>query len=99
MMDTSGSMGIFEKYIARSFFFWMVRFLRTKYEKVEIVFIAHHTEAKEVPRTFFHQRGKSAALSVPPPIGKRWKLSTALSTQPLQYLSFPLFRWGQSHFG
>ncbi|MGG3245878.1 DUF444 family protein, partial [Brevibacillus formosus] len=35
MMGTSGSMGVFEKYIARSFFFWMVRFLRTKYEKVE----------------------------------------------------------------
>src|SRR5437667_5830389 len=30
MMDVSGSMGEFEKYIARSFYFWMVRFLRTK---------------------------------------------------------------------
>lgn len=38
-------MGMFEKYVARNFFFWMVRFLRTKYENVEIVFIAHHTEA------------------------------------------------------
>ena len=26
MMDTSGSMGIWEKYMARSFFFWMTRF-------------------------------------------------------------------------
>ena len=48
MMDTSGSMGIWEKYMARSFFFWMTRFLRTKYETVEIEFIAHHTEAKVV---------------------------------------------------
>jgi len=31
MMDVSGSMGAFEKYMARSFYFWMVRFLRTKY--------------------------------------------------------------------
>lgn len=59
MMDTSGSMGIFEKYIARSFFFWMTRFLRTRYEKVEIVFIAHHTEAKEVTEDHFFRKGES----------------------------------------
>lgn len=59
MMDTSGSMGIFEKYIARSFFFWMVRFLRTKYENVEIVFIAHHTEAKIVSEEAFFTKGES----------------------------------------
>ncbi len=59
MMDTSGSMGMFEKYIARTFFFWMVRFLRTKYENVEIVFIAHHTEAKEVSEEDFFSRGES----------------------------------------
>jgi uncharacterized protein len=59
MMDTSGSMGIFEKYIARSFFFWMVRFLRTKYQHVEIVFIAHHTEAKEVSEESFFTKGES----------------------------------------
>ena len=59
MMDTSGSMGVFEKYISRSFFFWMVRFLRTKYEHVEIVFIAHHTEAKEVSEELFFNKGES----------------------------------------
>lgn len=59
MMDTSGSMGSFEKYVARSFFFWMTRFLRKQYEKVEIVFIAHHTEAKEVTEDEFFNRGES----------------------------------------
>lgn len=59
IMDTSGSMGMFEKYIARTFFFWMVRFLRTKYENVEIIFIAHHTEAKEVTEEEFFTRGES----------------------------------------
>lgn len=59
MMDTSGSMGAFEKYVARSFYFWMVRFLRSKYEHVEIVFIAHHTEAKEVTEDEFFHRGES----------------------------------------
>ncbi|MCU9612800.1 sporulation protein YhbH [Caldibacillus lycopersici] len=59
MMDTSGSMGIWEKYMARSFFFWMTRFLRTKYEKVEIEFIAHHTEAKVVTENEFFSKGES----------------------------------------
>ncbi len=59
MMDTSGSMGPYEKYIARSFFFWMVRFLRTKYQQVKIVFLAHHTEAKEVSEEEFFSKGES----------------------------------------
>jgi hypothetical protein len=59
MMDTSGSMGPFEKYIARSFFFWMVQFLRSKYQQVEIVFLAHHTEAKVVSEEEFFTKGES----------------------------------------
>lgn len=59
MMDVSGSMGTFEKHIARSFFYWMVRFLRTKYEQVEIVFLAHHTKAKEVTEEEFFTKGES----------------------------------------
>ncbi|SDI83544.1 sporulation protein YhbH [Natribacillus halophilus] len=59
MLDTSGSMGKWEKYMARSFFFWMTRFLRTKYESVEIEFIAHHTEAKVVDEEQFFTKGES----------------------------------------
>ncbi|WP_131919971.1 sporulation protein YhbH [Heliophilum fasciatum] len=59
IMDTSGSMGSFEKYIARTFFFWMTRFLRTKYRAVQIRFIAHHTEAKEVTEEEFFTKGES----------------------------------------
>ncbi|MGV3487208.1 MAG: sporulation protein YhbH [Tuberibacillus sp.] len=59
LMDTSGSMGVWEKYVARSFYFWMTRFLRTKYETVDIVFIAHHTEAKIVTEDEFFNRGES----------------------------------------
>ncbi|MDB5082025.1 MAG: yhbH [Chloroflexi bacterium] len=64
MMDVSGSMGDFEKYIARSFYFWMVRFLRTKYTKVNIVFISHHTEAKEVTEEEFFNKGESGGTQV-----------------------------------
>jgi sporulation protein YhbH len=64
MMDVSGSMGEFEKYIARSFYFWMVRFLRTKYHNVEIVFISHHTEAKIVSEHEFFTKGESGGTRV-----------------------------------
>ncbi len=59
MMDTSASMGTFEKYTARSFFFWMMKFLRSNYETVEIEFIAHHTEAKVVSEEDFFSKGES----------------------------------------
>jgi len=64
MMDVSGSMGEFKKYIARSFYFWMVRFLKTKYDNVKIVFISHHTEAKEVSEQQFFTQGESGGTVV-----------------------------------
>ncbi|MGH2516628.1 MAG: DUF444 family protein, partial [Ktedonobacterales bacterium] len=64
MMDVSGSMGTFEKYVSRAFYYWMVRFLRTKYDNVKIVFIAHHTEAKEVTEEEFFTHGESGGTQV-----------------------------------
>jgi uncharacterized protein len=64
MRDVSGSMGEFEKYITRSFYFWMVRFLRTKYNHVRIVFITHHTDAKEVDEEAFFNLGESGGTKV-----------------------------------
>ena len=56
IMDTSGSMGTVKKYLARSFYFLLFQFVRQKYTNVEVVFIAHHTEAKEVTEgDFFHK--------------------------------------------
>lgn len=59
MMDTSGSMGFYEKFVSRSFFFWMTRFLRQKYEHVEICYIAHHTKASVVSEEDFFSKGES----------------------------------------
>ncbi len=53
LMDVSGSMTTSKKYIAKSFFFWMVRFLQLKYQQVDMVFIAHDTEAQIVPEQDF----------------------------------------------
>ena len=56
IMDTSGSMGTTKKYLARSFYFLLYQFVRQKYQNVEVVFIAHHTDAKEVTeQEFFHK--------------------------------------------
>lgn len=52
-------MGLFEKYCARTFFFWMARFLHTRYENVHIRYIAHHTEAHEVSEDHFFNKGES----------------------------------------
>lgn len=56
IMDTSGSMGTLKKYLARSFYFLLYQFVKLKYRQVSLVFISHHTEAKEVDENeFFHK--------------------------------------------
>ena len=54
LMDRSGSMSMEKKEIAKTFYFWMVQFLKRKYKKIELVFIAHDVKAYEVSeRDFF----------------------------------------------
>lgn len=64
IMDTSGSMDRLKKYLARSFFFLLYQFLCTKYKAVEIVFIAHHTQAKEVSEEEFFHKGESGGTLI-----------------------------------
>ena len=64
MRDVSGSMGEFEAYICRTFYFWMLRFLRKKYANAEIVFITCHTEAKEVDEHSFFSLGDSGGTKM-----------------------------------
>jgi len=57
IMDVSGSMGREEKDIAKRFFMLLYLFLTRTYEKIQIVFISHHTVASEVDEeTFFYSR-------------------------------------------
>ncbi|MFZ9501599.1 MAG: DUF444 family protein, partial [Beijerinckiaceae bacterium] len=57
LMDVSGSMTEHMKDIAKRFFMLLYVFLNRRYEQVEIVFIRHTDEAKEVDEeTFFHSR-------------------------------------------
>jgi sporulation protein YhbH len=64
IMDTSGSMDTMKKYLARSFFFLLYQFITTRYRNVEIVFIAHHTEAKEVSEEEFFHKGESGGTFI-----------------------------------
>ncbi len=57
IMDVSGSMTKDKKFLARSFFFLLYQFIRSKYENVEHVFISHDVSAQEVNEDDFF--GKS----------------------------------------
>ena len=66
IMDISGSMGEKEKDIAKRFFMLLYMFLTKQYEKIEIVFIRHHTEAKEVTEDeFFNSRESGGTIVIP----------------------------------
>ncbi len=56
IMDVSGSMDNTKKYLARSFFFVISKFLRRKYNNIAFEFISHTTVAKSVDEyEFFHK--------------------------------------------
>jgi uncharacterized sporulation protein YeaH/YhbH (DUF444 family) len=55
LMDVSGSMDEGRKELSKRFFILLYLFLTRHYEKIEIVFIRHHTQAQEVDEEgFFH---------------------------------------------
>lgn len=55
VMDVSGSMDEQRKDLSKRFFILLYLFLTRNYEKIEVVFIRHHTRADEVDEdTFFH---------------------------------------------
>lgn len=57
LMDVSGSMDEERKDIAKRFFILLYLFLTRNYERIDVVFIRHHTSAREVDEEeFFHSR-------------------------------------------
>ena len=56
IMDVSGSMDNTKKYLARSFFFVLSKFLRRKYSNIAFEFVSHTTTSKRVNEyEFFHK--------------------------------------------
>ena len=57
LMDVSGSMDEARKDLSKRFFILLYLFLTRHYEKIDLVFIRHHTQAQEVDEeNFFHAR-------------------------------------------
>lgn len=57
LMDVSGSMDQATKDMAKRFYLLLYLFLTRNYERIEIVFIRHHTQAKEVDeQEFFYSQ-------------------------------------------
>ncbi len=55
LMDVSGSMDEQRKELSKRFFILLYLFLTKHYERIEVVFIRHHTQAQEVDEeNFFH---------------------------------------------
>jgi sporulation protein YhbH len=83
-MDVSGSMDERKKQIARLFDYWTVRFLRHRYDTVEIIFISHTTDAREVTEHEFFNRVESGGT----------KISSAYRLiQRIQKERFPTSEW------
>lgn len=63
LLDVSGSMDEQKKDIAKRFFILLYLFLTKAYEKIEVVFIRHHTSALEVDEeNFFHSRESGGTI-------------------------------------
>lgn len=57
IMDVSGSMDQIRKNLAKRFFILLYLFLQRNYDKIDVVFIRHHTVAQEVDEEeFFYSR-------------------------------------------
>jgi hypothetical protein len=66
IMDVSGSMGEWEKEMAKRFFMLLYLFLTRKYERVDLVFIRHHTQPKEVDEQEFFYSAESGGTIISP---------------------------------
>ncbi|MDE1829260.1 MAG: YeaH/YhbH family protein [Thaumarchaeota archaeon] len=64
IMDVSGSMGEWEKEMAKRFFMLMLLFLQHNYERVDIVWIRHHSVPKEVDEEEFFYSTESGGTVV-----------------------------------
>jgi len=84
LMDVSGSMTEDRKDLAKRFFLLLHLFLTRKYEHVDVVFIRHTTEAKEVDEeTFFRSRETGGTI-----------VSTALAEmQKVVEARYPVDEW------
>ncbi|SBT04042.1 conserved hypothetical protein [Candidatus Accumulibacter aalborgensis] len=64
LMDVSGSMDEARKDLAKRFFILLYLFLTRHYERIDLVFIRHHTQAQEVDEDAFFQAKETGGTVV-----------------------------------
>jgi len=64
IMDVSGSMDSSKKFLARSYFFVLSKFLRKKYNNIAFEFISHTTVAKLVSEDEFFHKAESGGTYI-----------------------------------
>jgi uncharacterized protein len=64
LLDVSGSMGERERQISKTFFFWAIQGLRRQYRQLDLVFVAHTSEAWEFEEEeFFRVSGTGGTVA------------------------------------
>jgi uncharacterized protein len=64
LLDVSGSMGERERQISKTFFFWAIQGLRRQYRHLDLVFVAHTSEAWEFQEDeFFRVTGTGGTVA------------------------------------
>jgi sporulation protein YhbH len=64
LLDVSGSMGERERQISKTFFFWAIQGLRRQYRDLELVFVAHTSDAWEFQEEeFFRVSGTGGTVA------------------------------------
>ena len=74
IMDVSGSMDSSKKYMARSLFFVLSRFIKRKYNNIAFEFISHTTVAKVVNEYEFFHKAESGGTYISSGINEALKL-------------------------
>jgi hypothetical protein len=64
LLDVSGSMGERERQISKTFFFWAIQGLRRQYRHLDLVFVAHTSDAWEFQEEeFFRVTGSGGTVA------------------------------------
>ncbi|GFP74344.1 sporulation protein YhbH [Clostridium fungisolvens] len=74
IMDVSGSMDNSKKFLARSFFFVLSRFIRRKYNNIAFEFISHTTLSKVVNEYEFFHKAESGGTYISSGLNKALEL-------------------------
>jgi uncharacterized sporulation protein YeaH/YhbH (DUF444 family) len=96
VMDVSGSMDEARKDLAKRFFILLYLFLTRHYERIDLVFIRHHTQAQEVDEhEFFHATETGGTVVSSALVLMEEIIQRSLPARRVEHLRRPRQRWRQ----